>query len=822
MPRFISPLRPPHQLTLSALMCLLWVAATFAAETAHDETLASPAPIPVLSPVLVEAERITPTTGTTILDREMIENLPSRNGSVNELIGTVPGVQYGESVADSFTAGEITPPNVSISGSRFYDNNYTIDGIGNNNPLDPAGDGLADVNKLPGYPQTHFLNPRLINQITVYSSNIPAEFGGFTGGQVDVETISPHHDPGGRISFRTTSDNWTRFHIRPAEREDFHTSDSVDRQPHFDKYDFGLTFNMPLSADTAVIASYQQLYSRIPLHYLEGKTVQTRRHENLLVKLEHHLPDASRLLLTGLYSPTRAAQFLSSFKDSHYELEDNDYSLLAKWEKDFNSGMLNFSFGYTDQETSRRSDENDRYRWDPATASIDWTAGMEGGLGPLKTDSDKISVKADYSFFALQAGQTGHRVKFGLEYNRSRQSYHRPLTTYYYYSAVVDPALVCLAGDSACIAGEQFLSRRTVYQAADSSVELEDYALFLQDSIVWKRLELFPGVRLSYNDFSDNLDIAPRFSTSVDIFGNRSTILFAGLNRYYSGTLLTHALYSSIVTQNQYRPAADSEWTGSATYLYHPGDLKTPYVDEQTVGIIQNLFGGELKLQYIHKEGRDEFARSRINNPAPEPDLYHLNNNGRSQHESALVSWHRSWKKHAIEINGTWQRTTTSNSDYDSIYAAEDMFETVWYKGEELYPYEIPRKDFNRPYIVNLIYSCELPYGIRFTNTTKFRGAYWGLQIARDENGLIVRRQSVIQPEQGEVYVYEKVKSHDSVTFDWHFSRRLPSRTKSNATLSLDILNVFDKRSKIGYHADASDYVYELGRQIWAGLEFSF
>ncbi len=135
----------------------------------------------VMAEVLVEAEKITPTTGTVILDKETIEALPIRNGHVNEIISIVPGVQYNEGSADSFTQGEIQPPPVSISGSRFYDNNYTIDGTNNNSPLDPASDTQQKDNKLPGHPQIHILNSQMIDQVTVYNSNIPAEYGASPG-----------------------------------------------------------------------------------------------------------------------------------------------------------------------------------------------------------------------------------------------------------------------------------------------------------------------------------------------------------------------------------------------------------------------------------------------------------------------------------------------------------------------------------------------------------------------------------------------------------------------------------------------------------------
>jgi len=198
-----------------------------------------------------------------------------------------------------------------------------------------------------------------------------------------------------------------------------------------------------------------------------------------------------------------------------------------------------------------------------------------------------------------------------------------------------------------------------------------------------------------------------------------------------------------------------------------------------------------------------------------------INNHGESDHESVLISWQKAWQNQRLEINGTWQQTRSSNSDYDTTLNNEDLSETIWYKDEELYPHEIPRKDFNRPVVVNLIFSSRLPYGLTFTNKTKFRSAYQRLWRARDEDNALIRRASVRHPEQGDVFVFKNVKTQSSITFDWNFDWQVPQYADQNMVLSLDILNVFDKKSKIGYQSGPV-YDYEIGRQFWAGLEFNF
>lgn len=794
-------------------LCLLLIALLFPASVfAQASTVKNnAADVTVMPQITVSASRIAPTTGTTIIDKEMIDNLPKRNGSINEIIGIVPGVQYGEGSLHSFTGGEITPPPVSISGSRFYDNNYTIDGISNNSALDPANQVVNDASKLPGHPQMQFLDPHVIDQITVYNSNIPAEFGNFTGGQIDVKTIEPADYFWGNINYRTTRDTWSKFYIDPDDKDSFYHSNTKDKQPSFQKHIGGLTLNIPLSDSTAIATSYQQTFAKIPLLHLDDKNNQSRREENFFFKLAHLPLRSTRLSLTAIYSPSANEYFLKDFKTSGYRISTEGYTLSGQVEKDTAAGTVGLTIGYNAQ-NKKRTAAKDRFFWNASTPSIDWNSGKEGSLGQLETVQEDLSLKTDFSFKSLQLKQTAHLLKLGAEATYSYQHYKRPETSYYYYSPALysSTPFTCTSGDPACIDSEQYLTRRTVYKNADMDAEVADYAVYLQDAIAWDNLELFPGLRLSYDNLTGNKNLAPRFSASYDLFGDRGTVLFAGRNRYYSGTLLTHILYQAIDIENQVRTTADNSdasWSSSTSYTYVNSDVKTPYTDETTAGVIQRVFGGQLKLQYIYKNSRDEFARER--NSALKQ--YLLNNNGRSEHKSLQADWQRAWKNHFFEINATWQKTTTSNIDYSAYLNPSDLTETIWYEGQELNYDELPRTDFNRPLVVNLIYTGKFPHNITFTNTTKYRGPYSKLKNTAQ------KQQSVIDPSQ-DSWIYEKVRNKSSIIFDWRLSWQIPALAQQQAVLSVDIYNVFDHKVPVGSLTDE----FELGRQFWAGLEYNF
>ncbi|MEA3545787.1 MAG: TonB-dependent receptor, partial [Thermodesulfobacteriota bacterium] len=552
---------------------------------------------------------------------------------------------------------------------------------------------------------------------------------------------------------------------------------------------------------------------------------QTRRQEVYLAKLSYDLSNTANLSLTALYTPTSSQYFAPDYKNSDYTIDTKNYSFVVQAENQLSNSQVELTLGYTGQKTVRNAHEN-RFAWSAETASIDWPntrLGVEGGRGLLNTGQEQLGIKSAISFNSMHWGQTNHRLKFGGEATYSNQYYHRPKTNYHYYSpdaATLNTPIVCAQNDPACIDNEQYLLKRTKYLQADTDVEITDFAVFIQDSIIWKRLEIAPGVRISYDDFSGNLNIASRFAASLDVFGNQSTTLFAGKNRYYSGTLLTHALYKDIAVIRQAREDQNSDWEDidnrPMTFRYANGEIKTPYSDELTLGLIQKVFGGKLKIQYIEKTNKDELARSKISDPERiEPDIYLFNNFGRSEHKSIQLSWQRSWQNHFLEINSTWQETTTSHDDYFETLDADDIAETIWYDGDELHYYEIPKTDFNRPIIANLVYICKLPYNVTFTNRTKFRGAYWKLKNTR------AKQQSIVHPDQ-ESYIFEKKKSHSSFLFDWRLSWKTPRFFKQNTTLSLDIYNVLNHKTNLDYQSGDYGYDYELGRQFWAGVEFKF
>ena len=99
----------------------------------------------------------------------------------------------------------------------------------------------------------------------------------------------------------------------------------------------------------------------------------------------------------------------------------------------------------------------------------------------------------------------------------------------------------------------------------------QDFELCLTDLV---RFSLFLG---------KDVNIAPRFTTSWDLFGNGGSVITVGANRYYGRNILTYALYKAQNggMENIYDYASDDSPAADGWFAANDFDglerLKTPF-----------------------------------------------------------------------------------------------------------------------------------------------------------------------------------------------------------------------------------------------------
>lgn len=81
--------------------------------------------------------------GEQVIDRQMIDSLPSGNGDITSLLRTNPNVQFDNNQLNSKSPGEIAPANISINGAQPWQNLFIVDGMNMNNDLDPGNTRLC-------------------------------------------------------------------------------------------------------------------------------------------------------------------------------------------------------------------------------------------------------------------------------------------------------------------------------------------------------------------------------------------------------------------------------------------------------------------------------------------------------------------------------------------------------------------------------------------------------------------------------------------------------------------------------------------------------
>jgi len=798
---------------------------------ASEETVVDK--VPTLKQVTVVGQSETQISGNSVLAGETLHQLPKKNSSLTETITVLPRVQIGEEQRTSENAGEILPPLISISGGRAYENNYTIDGVNQNSILDPlTGNNVAEsIREIPSHPQRGFIHRDLIDSVTVYDSNIPAKYGYFVGGVVDAETRRPHHELGGQLSFRTTRDSWTEFHIDSDRRDEFYNSTDQSLQPRFTKYDGGVELDVPINEEMGLLAAYNIVRSDLEIYNIDRWENNKKTLENYFLKYVW-LPGAPYAVeLTSSYTPSEEDFFIGKTRDSDIAINRGGYSFSGKLTGDLPFGDLEISSSYITNDNSRQAPTN-HFFWPSATPSKNWGAiynlpySAEGGYGDIDSEEESLQLRVDLLSKPLSINRLVNIFNVGLEVSRDDATLDRKQTTYEHAlnRAEEDNTVSCETGDPSCIDNEVYFRERRAYSPEDEDATINSYAAYMDDLIKTGPLSFRPGARLTYDDYMKNTDISYRFAGSWDLFSNEKTMLIGGYNRYYGKPLLAYSLREARTPyQKQTREMKTdgshelTKWepsTDQSFLSYRYSELDTPYSDEWSVGIVQSFLKGTLEINYLERDNQDQFSKELFTVTADDGSTqrgWELKNNGSSEYESVKISWVRQWLNHYLNINYTYSTQESSNESYDDIFDEDDLEEEVWYEGNLVAKTDLPRLDYNREHMLNIIYTGRLPWNFTFTNVTQYFGEY----EARDS---LNRTEKTALGIPTSLTAYEASTRPGYWVFDWRIDWEKKTYRNQSIVVSLEIDNVFDRTPPVGN----SDDTYELGRQFWLGMTYKF
>ncbi|GAB6113545.1 TonB-dependent receptor [Desulfomicrobium salsuginis] len=640
-----------------------------------------------LDAVNVVADR--PVLGKSTIEGAELQSMPSRTGTITEALKVLPNVQFSNEESGSLTMGEVRPPRVSISGAKPYENNFRVDGMSVSNTLDPSGiDKYGDVPSwtnldMGGADQTFFHDELLLDSVTVYTSNVPVKYGNFIGGVVDAETRRPRTDRWhALVEGRHTRSEW--FDLRGVDED----SDSAENQPKFRIHSLQTSADGPVTDRLSLLFAYARRWSDIPLRYEEAdgysERSQHRTSENFFAKAL--LEPASNLTITldATYAPYSEARWRPSWLDSDWAMGNEALRLGGSAKVRADWGTLTGRAAYAQSGFSRDSKSNVWY-------SDALTNEKRGGVGDGTSRDRNLDAGLELELPELATGDVFWRLSTGVD---------------------VANVTTNLWNEAARVEGLTAKTATVIdYFEYDQENTLNTVGCYLQAEVEWGRLTLTPGLRLDYDDFSFNRNVAPRFKAELDTMGDGTLTLVAGASRYYGGQLRAYAF-------DRYRPnytTSTNRVTGIQRLVvgndrnYEAKGLNTPHSDELMGGFVGMAAGFDYSLELVHRDHRDQLVSK-----TEDKETYQLTNDGKSTYDGITASLSRAFETerfgtHTVTLGATKSRLKTFDGAYDGDTNVNLIsggypydYDRVYYEGQLIARSDLPGDDFNAPLVVTL------------------------------------------------------------------------------------------------------------------------
>lgn len=792
--------------------------------------------------------------GETVIGEKAIKAFPGANGDITTLLRMHPSVQFSSTQQSSNTPGEIEPANISINGAKYYQNNFMIDGISINNDLDPGAQGYGQNRLFDSAPSNSHgiaLDADLLQEVKVYDSNVPAEYGGFNGGVVDAITRQPTMDLHGKLSASMTRSEWTRYHISESDTADFANASNEQYQPDFDKLTVRGTLEGHLTEDFGAIVNFSQKRSNITLNSYAGgyenpnggssTRDQTRQIDNYLIKTYWNVNERLTLDSSFTYAPQENKFYTADRVNSDFTTLNGGWqtAFKATWSGD--NATWTHKLALTDLTTSRKADTNTITNWyysdekNWGNPSSTGARSIDGGFGSLEQRQRGIDYSLKSVWLPVQFAGLEHNFTSGIELSHKVAEWEREDVVTAYTGFTRDRGTSCTAGDDLCSVSpllngstRQFANLKLVYDAGKIEITENKYAFYLQDSLQLGKLGLRPGLRFEGDDYMEQKTIAPRFAGDYDFFGDRSTVAVFGANRYYGRNLYKYRLADGRQQLNTTyrRTTSGGNWVATSTQQNTTrfSTLDIPYDDELMAGIEQRWLDTDFKLKYVHRTGKDKIVRASSNVqdlPAENgyaTTYYTYTNEGRSESDNVSLTItplkDLEWlgTKTSLQWAFDWSRTKDAYGNYDSALNADQYDdEDVMYDGKLMKYSELPASDFNRPWTARMTAITEIPrWNLTVSNFLRYRGPYDQIVDTNDE--VVVNGTAVA--------VYDAVRVAAAPTWDTRVDWEIPTGKDQSMFLAVDITNVTDRVNSITSNSGST--TYEVGRQYWLEVGYRF
>lgn len=773
----------------------------------------------------------TRSTDITLAPLDMRMSLRS---DLSEALSIIPSVRVEDTASSSTRQADLRPAEFSIRGAAPYQNNIRLDNASIDSLLDPAyrvrPGGSPDRTAVEGHSQALFIDPGFLQQLEIIDRNASASEGGFTGGVVKATTRAYQGQNAFGISYRTTGDHWTQFHVDEAELSKFEegagqvpTGTPNEFQPTFDKHELSLSGATRIG-NIGVFAGFSERRS---------ETVQKRAAElATMTDFDYFLetghvfkPGEETTLKSHSRYYTLRADLLEVPYDLYATLSYSDFSedsfLINFADSDFTNDVqgLNLSINYGDTIGNTRVDANlalgqSSNKRNALINTLDNFEGRSayqfahiGGFGSLENEQSTLSSSLDFS----SPLTSDLNFNYGAEIRYARLKQHRP-------EDLVDSRHVPLPSPTSrnpVPYEEHLLQRQVTYQAGDIAFNSTNYDAYAELAGDVGSFYYRTGVRVSHDDWLDNTNVAPRLMAGYDFGSEQDFNLEVGANRYYGKSFLSYRLNELArrniqILERETRGDPESEFIASSgADEWEGSDLDTPYDDEYSVSLTSDRWHGVVGTSFTWREGNKQIRTKRD----PESELRSFVNSGQSETQQFDLFWRSptyQWLNANWRVNSSfsWMDKTTDAQLLNGGYLnAQDPLRDVIFEGDVIPAYELPASDFATPISAQLdVITLALNDQLFVRNAFSFTNGYQFLRnMGRDtESGL----ESYEVQDQGS-------------TFNWDISAEYALSLGQHAPyVRVDLMNVLNQSNVTRY--EQGTQLFTVGRQIWLEVGYRF
>jgi hypothetical protein len=740
--------------------------------------------------------------------REQITETPSSNRDLTSLVASHPAVRVNAGANGSQNRGSLDVDDLSFHGASPYQNLFQLDGMDATNRLDPASKNLnLQVGNIPSNSQSYFVDTSLLEEVRVYDSFVPAEYGRFTGGVVDARLRRYSGENHLSLDYRWNTSKMTQQKVAEGEEASW-AQGKPGYAPEWKKRFYSGVADLAFNEKSGAVLAVSRRQSDITRwnmgvdgkgQPLPGQDNYRDQIDNFLGKFSVRASARTTADLVLKYSDRKETLVSNLFRETRWDNNHAARGISVNIDHQFQGGRYSLQAGW-DRALSNRVSVGDELVTFQPRGLPQYTAG---GFGKEQKQQDSWTLKGRVDLDPVRTGAITHIPYAGLEWQRVQAGFERFQQSHSYRRAYDNKG------------GYQDFSK-VRYLPGTVDVSYDSVSAYLSDRIEWERLALDAGVRYDRESFLGTNNISPRSRLDWDVLGSGDTLLSAGWSRYYGSEVLQTALEEEInrmrrqVLDAKGRPVAD----GTREYYVRYQGLRMPYDDEWAMSLRQRLAGIEGTLSYVHRNGRDQWTKA-----GNDTDGYRYTNDGRSTTDGVsltlrpLEPWRLGETRWNLLATWSWQKRKI-NGDLVKGYSgdARDPDDQVIYNNAQIRAMDLPPSSFYQPQEAVLHLIGALPKaGLTWSNKLHWRS----------------KRDATIYVGVGPKPLYLQRYESGNLPSYWTWDTKLAWRPTfaRNLEISAEVLNVLDSKPALtasNPNLKSSRALYQVGREIWLQVGYRY